>query len=94
MDFLESLNHLANLFLLPLMLAAFVSGGAKVLWRRELQAQPWVVLFAAAAAAGCAIALVGLGLSGHDGRMGTYLALVIGIAVVVWWMGFVAVRRS
>lgn len=94
MGFLESLNHLANLFLLPVMLAAVVSGAAKVLWWAELRAQRWVALFGAAAAAACAIALVGLGLTGHDGRMGTYFALVVGISGVVWWMGFVAGRRG
>ncbi len=94
MGFLESLNHLANLFLLPVMLAAVVSGAAKTLWWTELRSQSWRALFGAAAAVGCAIVLVGLGLTGHDGRMGTYLALVIGVAVAVWWMGFGSGRRA
>lgn len=93
MGFVESLNHLGNLFTLPVLLAAFVSGAAKGLWWKELKGQSWPALFGFAAGAGCAIALVGLGLTGHDGRMSTYALQVLGVAGTVWWMAFGPGRR-
>ncbi len=88
MGFLELLNHVINLLAPAAVVAALTSGVAKLLWRNELKAQPWLRLFGTSAVAGGAVLLVGLGLTAHDGRMSTYALLALVVAVTVWWMGF------
>ena len=86
---LDALNHLANLFLVPLALGALSAALAKLLWRRELAAVPWRRL-AGPACAACAIVVVaGLVVFGRDGKMATYGAMVAACAVTLWWRGFV-----
>jgi hypothetical protein len=85
---LDAFWHLTNLFLPALCLGAVAAGLAKLLWRRELRAVPYRRLAGPASAACAAVALAGLVLSGRDGKMATYGAMVVACALMLWWRGF------
>jgi hypothetical protein len=81
-------DHLANLLLPALLLGGIAALGAKGLWRRELQGTPWLRL-AAWASGGALLALIGgLVLSGRDGSMATYAAMVLACAAALGWAGW------
>ncbi len=86
---LDALNHIANLFVVPLALGALAAALAKLLWRRELKAVPWRALALPACAACAAVVVAGLVVFGRDGKMATYGAMVAACAVTLWWRGFV-----
>ncbi|MBU6257034.1 MAG: hypothetical protein KGL18_10535 [Burkholderiales bacterium] len=85
---LQALGHVVNLFLPALMLGALAPLLAKGVWRRELARVSWRRLAGPACAACAAVALAGLIVFGHDGRMATYAAMVLVCAVMLWWRGF------
>jgi hypothetical protein len=60
---------------------------AKVFWRHALPANALSGLMLWTVGAGCVILIVGLLVSGHDGQMTTYAALVLGVAAILWWKG-------
>ncbi|MDE2161253.1 MAG: hypothetical protein KGJ30_20280 [Burkholderiales bacterium] len=76
------------MFLPALMLGALAPLLAKGVWRRELARVSWRRLAGPACAACAAVALAGLIVFGHDGRMATYAAMVLVCAVMLWWRGF------
>ena len=90
---LDALWHVANLLVPALALGALAAGLAKLLWRRELAAVPWKRLAGPACAVCAAVTLAGLVLSGRDGRMATYVAMVLACALTLWWQGFGPGRR-
>ncbi len=77
--------HLAN-FVAPAvgvgMLSALL---CKLFWRRTLARTPWFTLAWQSTAAGLAVLVAGLVITGHDGKLVTYAALVIACALVPWW---------
>ena len=85
---LDALNHLVNLLLPALAIGVLGASMAKLLWRRELAAVRWrrLALWAAGAAALATVA--GLVLTGHDGRMATYAAMVLAASLALLWAGF------
>lgn len=85
---LDALWHLLNFIYPALALGAMAAALAKLLWRRELAAKPWAMLARDASLAGVAVAVAGLVLTGHDGRMATYGAMVLACALTLWWRGF------
>lgn len=91
---LDAFWHLAGFLAVPLTLAALASASAKLLWRGELAGAAWRALFAWAAAGTVLPALAGLLTFGRDGRMLTYLAMVLGCALMLWWRGFGPGRRA
>jgi hypothetical protein len=90
---LDAFWHLLNLFLPALGLGALSAAAAKLLWRRELAAVAWRQLAGSAAAACAAVVIAGLLVSGRDGRMATYGAMVAAAALTLWWRGFGPGRR-
>ena len=90
---LDALWHLTNLFVPALALGSLAAALAKLLWRRELGAVSWRRLAGPACAAGALVTLVGLVLTGRDGKMATYAAMVLACAVTLWWQGFGPGRR-
>jgi hypothetical protein len=89
---IDAFWHLLNLFGPALGVGAIAAGLAKLLWRRELAGRPWRALAGPAMLAGVAVALAGLVLTGKDGAMSTYGAMVAACALALWWAGFV--RRA
>jgi hypothetical protein len=90
---LDALWHLLNFALPALGVGGIAALAAKLLWRRELQRASWVRLAAWAAVAGLAALVTGLLVFGRDGRMATYLLLVVAGAGALWWAGFGPGRR-
>ena len=93
MSALAFLNHLVNLFLPALALAALAAGLAKLAWRADLRAQRWWRLAAPAAVANASVTIAGLVWTGHDGRVATYMAMVLVTALTLWWRAFGPGRR-
>jgi hypothetical protein len=85
---LDALWHLSNLIAPGIGLGMMSAALAKLLWRRELSAVPWRRLAGWGTAASTAVLLAGLVLTGRDGRMGTYGAMVLACAAALWWAGF------
>lgn len=90
---LDALGHIANFFLPAVLLGLLAAAGAKLLWRRELAAVRWKRLATGACLVCAAVSLAGLVLTGRDGRMATYGAMVLACALALWWLGFGPGRR-
>ena len=80
--------HVLNLFGPAIGLGLLAPALAKLLWWRELRAVGWPGLVVWVTGAGAVVTLLGLVLLGRDGRMATYIALVISAALVLWWRGW------
>jgi hypothetical protein len=84
LDALALFWHIAN-FVLPAVGMGMLSTAlCKLLWRRKLARTPWFTLAWQASAAGLAVLVAGLVITGHDGRMITYAGLVVACAAVPW----------
>ncbi len=90
---LDALWHLLNLLLPAAGLGAIAAGLSKLLWRGALRGVAWKRL-ALWSSGGAGLALLGgLVLTGRDGRMATYAAMVLASACALWWVGFGPGRR-
>lgn len=88
MNALDALIHLLNFMLPALLLGGIAALLAKLAWRRALKGVPWLKL-AGWASAAAALALVGgLILTGRDGAMATYGAMVLACAGALGWAGW------
>ena len=94
MGALDAFWHVSNLFVPALMLGAFSAALAKLFWRRELAAAPWLHLAGPASLACSVVALGGLLVLGRDGKMLMYGAMVLACAVTLWWQGFGPGRKK
>lgn len=81
---LDLLNHLLNFAAPALFVALVVTLAAP--WVVGRAALAWRVQFAIQAGLGLAVLLGGLMLTGRDGRMGSYAALVLAAAACQWLM--------
>jgi len=88
----DALWHVLNLFGPALGLGLIAPTLAKLLWRRELAAVGWQALAKWVAGAAALVTLAGLVITGRDGKMVTYLAMVATCAGVLWWRGFLSRR--
>ncbi|MEO8152193.1 MAG: hypothetical protein ABI605_03915 [Rhizobacter sp.] len=93
MGVLDALWHLANFFAPALGVGVLAAGLAKLLWWRDLRTASWWRLAAWAVLASSLALVAGLLLSGHDGKMVTYGAMVLVCAIALWWAGWGAKRR-
>lgn len=92
MRFLNSLDmgpfdvflHLLGFAAPALALAAFLAAAGPMLLRRPRAAVRWWWQLALNAAVGVAVLAVGLWHFGVDGKMATYAALVVAVAVTQW----------
>ena len=76
--------HLANFALPAVAVGALTAALCKLFWRRGLARTRWFTLAWQASAAGLAVLVAGLVITGHDGRMTTWAALVLACAAVPW----------
>ena len=88
MNAFDALNHLANFVLPALLLGGLAAAGAKLLWRRALQGVALARLAAWSSAASVLALLAGLLLTGRDGAMVTYAAMVLACAAALAWVGW------
>jgi len=84
LDALDLFWHLANFVLPAVGVGALTAGLCKLFWRRPLARTPWFTLAWQASAAGLAVLVAGLVITGHDGRMLTWAGLVVACALVPW----------
>ena len=84
----DALIHLFNLIAPGLGLGVISASLAKLLWRRELAAVAWRRLAGWGAGASTVALLAGLVITGRDGRMASYGAMVLACAAALWWAGF------
>ena len=84
MDALGLFWHIVNFVLPAVGVGAISAALCKLAWRRSLKAVPWHTLAWQSSAAGLAVLVAGLALTGHDGRVATYAALVVACALVPW----------
>jgi uncharacterized BrkB/YihY/UPF0761 family membrane protein len=82
MRFLDIVFHLANFIAPALFLAAGMVLCERWVLRRRNIAMSWKRRVALYAAAGCAVLLLGLVLLGRDGKMLTYGALALTLALL------------
>ena len=90
---IDAIWHLGNFFAPALGVGMLASLMAKLLWRRALKGVPWLRLAAWASLWSVLVLIAGLVAFGHDGKMVTYAAMVLGCALVLWWVGFGPRRR-
>ena len=84
LDALDLFWHLANFALPAVGVGALTAALCKLFWRRSLARTSWFTLAWQASAAGVAVLVAGLVITGHDGRMVTYAGLVLACAIVPW----------
>ncbi len=85
MNFLDLVWHILD-FAAPAVLLGVISAtAAKWLWRGALRGTPWLQLGAWAAAASLLACVAGLLITGRDGKMVTYAAMVLACAATLWW---------
>jgi len=84
LDALNLLWHIANFVLPAVGVGALTAALCKLFWRRSLARTSWFTLAWQASAAGVAVLVAGLVITGHDGRMVTYAGLVLACAIVPW----------
>jgi len=94
MDVLDGLWHLLNFWAPAVGVGALAAALSKLLWRHELAGVRWRRLALAGSLASAVVLLAGLVLTGRDGRMLTYAAMVAACALALWWAGFGPGRRS
>ena len=88
MGMLDGLWHLLNFFAPAVVVGTLAAALTKLIWRNQLKAVPWTRLAAWAAATGAVVLVAGLVITGRDGKMSTYGALVVANAVSLWWVAF------
>lgn len=91
---IDALWHVLNLLAPALGLGLIAPALAKLLWRQDLRGVRWQVLARWTAAASALALLAGLVLTGRDGRMATYAAMVVAAALALWWRGWVRPVRG
>ena len=85
--------YVMNFFGPAIGLALIAPSLAKLLWRKALKGARWIRLSAWVFGACAAVAIAGLVVFGHDGKMATYAAMVVVCALTLWWAGFVSKSR-
>ena len=85
MNFLDLLWHLLDFAAAALLLGVISATVAKCLWRGQLRTTPWLQLGGVAAAASLLACIAGLIITGRDGKMVTYAAMVLACAASLWW---------
>ena len=88
MGMLDGLWHLLNFFAPAVVVGALAAAITKLIWRNQLKAVAWTRLAAWAGVTGAVVLVAGLVITGRDGKMSTYGALVVANAVSLWWVAF------
>ena len=84
MGFLATINHAINFLAPALWLAVLLPLLTRILMRKKAVALTLSAQVALHFVVGCIVLLVGLVLFGRDGKMLTYLALVLTLASMQW----------
>ena len=85
---IDAFWHLMNLLAPAASVSLIAAGVAKLVWRRQLKTVSWRRLVGWPTALSAAVIVVGLLVSGRDGRIATYMVMVVACAVGLWWAGW------
>jgi L-asparagine transporter-like permease len=85
MDPINGLWHVLNFFAPAAGVAFIACALAKLVWRRELKSQTLFRLWMPSFAVAALVSVLGLVVFTRDGKMASYAALVLSIALVLWW---------
>jgi hypothetical protein len=85
---LDALWHLLNFFLPALGVGLIGAAFTKLLWRHELKGVAYLRLLASSVIVNALVLVAGLIITGRDGRMSTYAAMVAGCALALLWAGW------
>lgn len=86
MPALDFLIHLLSFVAPAFFLGVVLSLGARLVWRKRAHLLPWYHMASVNALLGVLVLVIGLVLTGQDGRMGTYAALVVVLGTCQWLM--------
>ena len=89
---IDALWHLLNFFVAAGATGVLTAVLAKLLWRNEMRQVGWWRLTLWAVVPAMTASLVGLVLTGRDGKMTSYAAMLVACALGVWWAGFMRRR--
>jgi hypothetical protein len=89
MSALDALLHLLNFLLPAALLGAIAAALAKLLWTKTLRGVRWVGLAAWTSFAAGAAAVAGLAITGRDGTVLGYGAMVLACAAALLWAGWI-----
>jgi len=92
MDLIDALWHFGNLLAPAVGLGLLLVFLSKILWAPALRAVPAIRLLRMTVLAACAGLVLGLLLTGRDGRMMGHGFTLAGAVLGLWWTGFV--RRA
>jgi hypothetical protein len=90
---IQAFWHVAGFLVVPVLLGGFAALATRLIWHRDLAMRSLWRLWAWASAAAVATSFAGLVVTGQDGRMATYAAMVLASALALWWTGFRVARR-
>lgn len=85
---LDLVWHLLNFMAPAVTLATLTVVLAKLVWRQALRGMSWRRLWLFAVGAAAAAGLVGLVVTGRDGKVSTYGAMVLACAAGTYWAAF------
>lgn len=80
--------HVLNFLAPALVVAALTALAARWLEPSRRAERPWWQVAFAGAVAGWLVQAIGVVLSGSDGRMATYAAMLVAVAATQWWISF------
>jgi len=84
MGFLASINHAVNFLAPALWMALLMPLLARIFITKRSSSHTFLGLVALNSIVGCIVLVAGLVVFGGDGKMLTYLALVLGVASSQW----------
>jgi hypothetical protein len=80
-----ALWHLLGFLAVPSLFAACALALVRLFWKSPLRGAAFWRWALATVGVSIATALIGLILTGRDGAMATYAAMVVAVALVLWW---------
>ncbi|MDB5819256.1 MAG: hypothetical protein JWQ11_2896 [Rhizobacter sp.] len=85
---IDAFWHLLNLLAPAGSVAVIAACMARLLWWRRLKTVSWRRLVGWPACLSALVVVVGLLVSGRDGRIVTYMVMVLACAAGLWWAGW------
>ena len=86
MSVLDFLIHVLSFVAPAVFVAVALAAGARLAWRKKEHLLPWYGMAGVNALLGIVVLAMGLVLTGQDGRMATYAALVLALGSCQWLM--------
>lgn len=86
MSTIDFLNHLLSFAAPAVFVGVLLAGGARLVWRKKTHLLPWYHMASVNTLLGILVLVMGLVLTGQDGRISTYAALVIVLGTCQWLM--------